>query len=100
MPKEGTQARAQRLRIHQKFTESGQTIAEYARERGLTAWKVKHAVRKSEAESAGGVVQEVVLPLGGGGEFTVTLRSGRELRVPPHFSEKRVRQLIAILETC
>jgi hypothetical protein len=67
----------------------------------MTAWKVKHAVRKSESElQPGSGIQEVALPAGSSGEFAVTLRSGRELRVPVHFSEKRVRQLIAILETC
>jgi len=34
------------------------------------------------------------------GEYVVTLRNNRELRIPEHFSEKRVRQLIELLETC
>ena len=100
MPKETSKQRTERLALHQSFIESDQTMSEFARERGLTPWKVKHAVRKSEAEqpSIAGI-QEVSLPLGGG-SYSVTLRNGRELCVPAHFSEKRVRQLIAILETC
>lgn len=102
MPKENPKQHAERLALHQSYSESGQTITEFARERGTSYWRVKAAIRKTEGELArGGAFQEVALPaLGGGGEYTVILRSGRELRVPAHFSEKRVRQLIGILEAC
>lgn len=101
MPRESAKGRIERLAMYQSFIESGQTIAEFSRERGTTPWKVKSAVRKSEAESASGSgFQEVSLAPVGGGEFVVTLRNGRELRVPVYFSEQRVRQLIIILETC
>jgi len=45
--------------------------------------------------------REVALPAtSGAGEYVVTLKNGRELRVPTLFSEKRVKQLIDILERC
>ena len=101
MPKETPKQRAARLVLHQAYSESGQTITEFARERGTSYWRVKAAIRKTEGElQGGGGFQEVALPAMEGGEYVVTLRSGRELRVPAHFSEKRVRQLIGILETC
>src|SRR5438128_1512662 len=102
MPKETPAGRVQRLELSEAFKESGQTIADFARERGITPWKVRYALRKSELEvpAVGNGFQEVPLPGGSSGEFVVTLRGGRELRVPVHFSEKRVRQLITILESC
>jgi|GEM_PF-2075615 len=107
MPKENVEQRGQRLSLYQSYVESGQTIAEFARERGSTAWRVKWAVRKTEAEqkqNGNGFSEVATMPTGsfgvGGGEYSVTLRNGRELRVPAHFVEKRVRQLIGILETC
>lgn len=101
MPKESPKQRTERLALHRAYSESGQTITEFSRERGTSYWRVKAAVRKTEAElQRGGDFQEVALPALDGGEYAVTLRSGRELRVPAHFSEKRVRQLIGILETC
>jgi len=101
MPKENPKQRSERLSLHQAFSESGQTITEFARERGTSYWRVKSAIRKSEVElRRGGDFQEVSLPSSGGGEYSVTLQNGRELRVPAQFSEKRVRQLIGILESC
>jgi hypothetical protein len=101
MQRESAEGRTQRLEIYQSYIESGQTVAAFSRERGTTPWKVKSAIRKSESEAGNGSgFQEVSVPAGGSGEFVVTLRNGRELRVPPYFSEKRVRQLITILETC
>lgn len=102
MPKESPKRRAERLALYQGFVESGQTVTEFSRELGTSYWRVKAAVRKTESEQQrGGSIREVALPgIGGNGEYAVMLRSGRELRVPAHFSEKRVRQLIEILETC
>lgn len=101
MPKENPKQRAERLALHRSYSESGQTITEFARERGTSYWRVKAAVRKTEVElGRGSGFQEVALPALGGGEYTVTLRSGRSLGIPAHFTEKRVRQLVEILETC
>jgi len=104
MPKETPNDRAARLSLYQAYTESGQTMTEFAKERRTTYWKVKNAVKKSEAEvnrGRGGMFQEVSMPgMEMGNEYAVTLRNGRELRIPQHFTEKRVRQLVEILETC
>lgn len=102
MPRETDQQRTARQVLYQAFTESGQTVAEFSRERGTTPWKVKHAVRKTEGERNGkhGFHQVTTAGFESPGDFTVTLQNGRELRIPTHFSEKRVRQLIEILEAC
>ena len=102
MPKESPKQRTERLALYQSYMESGQAITEFSRERGTSYWRVKSAIRKTEAEQkrGGGSFQEVSLPVLGGGEYSVTLRNGRELRIPGHFSEKRVRQLIEIIESC
>jgi len=104
MPKETQEQRAERLRLHRAYTESGQTVSEFSRERGTTPWKVRSAVKRTESEGPSGKhgFQEMALlpDVGGSGEYSVTLKNGRELRIPGHFTEKRVRQLIEILETC
>lgn len=106
MPRETASGRQARLLLYRSFTESGQTMTDFARERGTTYWKVKSAVKKSELEAGGrssALFQEVALPASadvGGGEYAVMLKNGRELRIPAHFTEKRVRQLVEILETC
>lgn len=105
MPKESQSGRAARLTLYRAYTESGQTMTEFAKERGTTYWRVKAAVKKSELEAGGrasALFQEVPLPAAGlsPGDYTVTLRNGRELVIPAHFTEKRVRQLVEILESC
>ncbi len=102
MPRETEQQRTARLLLYQSYSESGQTIGEYSRERGTTPWRVKHAVRKTEMErsSKHGFQEISASGIESGGEYSVTLKNGRELRIPAHFSDKRVRQLIEILETC
>jgi hypothetical protein len=101
MPRESSNQRKERLSLYQSYTESGQTITEFSRERGTSYWRVKSAIRKTEAElQRGGEFQEVSLPVSGSGEYSVRLKNGRELEIPAQFSEKRVRQLIGILETC
>jgi hypothetical protein len=86
--------------MYQAYSESGQTPTEFARERGTSYWKVKSAIRKTESESASPFQEVSVGGAIAGAEYRVTLRNGRELNVPAHFSEKRVRQLIGILESC
>jgi hypothetical protein len=103
MPRETQQQRSARLTLYQAYTESGQTIAEFSRERGTTPWRVRHAIRKAEGEASGkSGFQEVAVAaqIDGSAEYGVTLKNGRELRIPAHFTEKRVRQLVEILETC
>ena len=102
MRKETPKQRTERQGLYQSYTESGQSIAEFSRERGTSSWRVRAAIRKTESEQKhdGGGFQEVSVSGIAGGEYSVTLQNGRELRVPVHFSEKRVRQLVEILETC
>jgi hypothetical protein len=101
MPKETAERRAARLAVYQAYSESGQTITEFSKERGISYWKVKGAVKKTEGEGSERNFQEVaVTPLVMGGGYAVILRNGRELRLPVHFTENRVRKLLEILETC
>jgi hypothetical protein len=103
MPRETPRQRAARLTLYQGYIESGQSLSEFSRERGTTPWKLRHAIRKTESEASGKPgFQELGLPPGieSGGEYAVQLKNGRELRIPAHFSEKRVRQLVEILESC
>ena len=99
MRKETAKKRSERLQLYQLYRESGQTLSEFSRERGVTYWKAKSAVKRTETEGSQ-PFQELVVPSGISGEYVVTLRNNRELRIPEHFSEKRVRQLIELLETC
>jgi hypothetical protein len=102
MPKESSQQRAERLKLVDAYRESGQSFAEFGRERGITSWQIRHAVHKTEASATGSKAFQEIAVTGPAGtdEYRVTLKNGRELNLPAHFSEKRVRQLIEILESC
>lgn len=83
--------------IIQEYEESGLTLKEFSKERGVNTWSLRDW-RKRLGSKTGAFV-EVALP-GGGAEYSIQLRNGRELRVSGAFSEKRVRQLIEVLERC
>lgn len=80
-----------------EYRESGLSLKDFSEERGLSAWALRSWCKRTE--DAGGAFVEVSLP-GAGAEYAVVLRNGRELKVSGSFSEKRVRQLIAVLEQC
>jgi transposase-like protein len=80
-----------------EFGESGLTVKDFCEERGINTWTLRDWRRRIEAQEGGFV--EVTLP-GAGAEYSVVLGNGRELKVSGSFSEKRVRQLIAVLEQC
>ena len=102
MRKENSQQRAERVKLVEAYRESGQSYAEFSRERGITSWQIRKAVRDTETEVVGskGFQEIAVTGSTGSDEYRVILRNGRELNLPVHFSEKRVRQLIEILESC
>ena len=103
MPIETAVKRQERILLYQEYMESGQSMKGFSTERGLNYWVLKSAIKKTEAEvSAGGTnFQEVALPANAvGSGYTVRLRNGRELEIPALFSEKRVRQLVEVLEQC
>ena len=79
------------------FDESGLSLKEFCEERGINTWTLRDWRKRVAAES--GSFVEVALPAAGA-EYAVILRNGRELKVSGSFSEKRVRQLIAVLEQC
>ena len=103
MRKETESERQSRLHLHQDYVESGQSIKAYCTERGLTYWRTKHAIKKTAAESEpGGNFQEVALPkvIQSNAGYVLRLRSGHALEIPALFNEKRVRQLVEVLEQC
>lgn len=96
---ESTTRKEKRLELYGAYRESNQTVAEFCRERGESLWRVRTAIRRTEEESSGNF-EEVTLPTGDGGSYRIRLLNGRELSVPQYFNEKRVAQLIRVLETC
>ena len=96
---ESAKKKEKRLELYRAYRESNQTVAEFCRERGESLWRVRTAIRRTE-EEASGTFQEVALPVGDSGSYRVRLLNGREVYVPQYFNEKRVAQLIRVLETC
>ena len=84
-------------RIVAEYQESGLSLKDFCSERGLTPWTLRSWCKRTEGEGSNFV--EVALPAAGA-EYSVILRNGRELKVSGSFSEKRVRQLIAVIEQC
>jgi len=84
--------------IVSEYEQSGLSLKEFSRERGLSEW----SVRQWRKRSAGGIGEfvEVTLPSSGAAPYSVLLRNGRELRLGSTFSEKRVEQLVEVLERC
>ena len=98
MRRESEDNRRARELLYQSFKESGLNMSAFSRERGVPFWKVRGAVKKSEAATEG-AFREVFLPVATGSlEYTVILRSGRELRIPRGFSAEQVAVLVEILE--
>lgn len=81
-----------------EFEESGLSAKDFCEERGLNTWTLRDWRKRVEKQD--GKFIEVSLPAGAAAEYSVVLRNGRELKVSGSFSEKRVRQLIAVLEQC
>lgn len=98
MRRESEDNRRTRELLYQSFKESGLNMTAFSRERGIPFWKVRGAVKRSEATTEG-AFKEVFLHVATGSlEYTVILRSGRELRIPRGFSAEQVVMLVEILE--
>ena len=80
-----------------EFEESGLSVKDFCEERGINTWNLRDWRKRTGGPESKFV--EVALSAGGA-EYSVVLRNGRELKVSGSFSEKRVRQLIAVLEQC
>lgn len=88
---------------------SGLSTAAFARERGITLWKLyagqrRRRTRRLAERSAGSIsafvpVQlEAAPPLGT--VFEIELRGGRVLRVPESYEESALLRLVRTLESC
>ena len=84
-------------KIIREYEESGLTIKDFSKEAGVSAWSIKDWRKKFRIESDTFV--ELACP-SIGAEYSIVLSNGRELRVSGSFSEKRVKQLIGVLEEC
>lgn len=101
MRTESLEGCAERQKLYQEYKESGKSVNAYARERGITYWILKERIKRTEREQNGtSGFQEVPLSSSIGGEYVVTVLSGRSLKIPALFNESRVAQLIGILERC
>ena len=95
--------REERAALYRTWASSGQSGAEFCREQGIEYWVLREAIPqerdpkrrigKSEFQELPPVpIQEA--------DYSVTLRNGRELRIPSQFNESQVRALIGVLESC
>lgn len=89
-----------RLQIYESFKDSGESIKCFARTNGLTEWKVRTAIRKTESETGLGSFQELNISGISESSYEVELANGRVLRLKGMFSTKRVEQLLKVLEQC
>jgi hypothetical protein len=95
--KKAQERRTQWRRLYQEYVESGLNAKEFSRERRVLYWSLKAWVKRFEAE--GSKFVEIGAPLVSP-EYTLVLRNGRELRISGLFSERRLRQLIGVVEEC
>lgn len=99
MPKETERQRVERLRLYQAYQESGASVREFASERGISYWRVKSLIKRTEAEGAARPFEEMALPAIPS-EVEVTLTNGRSLRIRGDLSERRLERLVRVLEAC
>lgn len=95
--KKAQERRAHWQRVYREYCESGLSIREFSDERRVSYWSLKAWAKRFESE--GRKFIEIGVPLASP-EYTLVLRNGRELRIPGLFSEKRLRQLIGVVEEC
>ena len=78
-------------RLYQAFEESGLACQDFCQERGVSYCTFKGWSRRFAKEATRrGAFVEIGLPAGAP-EYTIVLKSGRELRVAGGFSAARVR---------
>jgi transposase-like protein len=98
---------AERRRILTELEASGQSVASFARQRGLSAWTLYDWRRRlgsserPEAAPEPGFVQVVVKPERQvAAPIQVELPTGARIHVPPGFDEAELRRLVEVLFSC
>lgn len=84
---------------------SGESLAAFARERGLSTWKLYKARRMLECAEGAAAVFERVRVVGTGEapappSIEVEHSCGHRLRVPVGFDAATLRRLVEVLESC
>ena len=96
-------------KLYLRWKASGKNGVAFCRESGISYWTLRTAIKKEKGvtekhrrRAVPPRFREIQLPLSVGGinGYNVTLRNGRELNIPEHFNEGRVRLLLGILESC
>ena len=101
MGQENEERRANRLKVYESYVLSGLGVTAYGRAHGISPWKLRVIIDRSERESSSShVFREVKLPKASRAEYGVVLHNGRELRIPSGFVVEEVRKLVEIVERC
>jgi len=80
---------------------AGLSLAAFARERGLSNWKLYRAKRKSSPPWRPTFEPVTILPdLRDPAPFELELGGGLLLRIPPDFDEVVLRRLVEVLVAC
>lgn len=83
---------------------SGESVAEFARRRGIATWKLYTARRKSSGGRRKGIQPDLVpvrvVESVQARPLELALASGHVLRVPPGFDETELRRLLGVLAAC
>lgn len=97
----------ERGRVLAELEASGQTVASFARQRGLSAWTLYEWRRRLQAKGrAAKALAPAFVPLHVKPEptsavaFQVELDSGTRIHVPGGFDEAELRRLVEVLSSC
>jgi transposase-like protein len=97
----------ERRRILAELEASGQSVASFARERGLPAWTLYEWRRRLASRKPVGAAGEpdfvrvVVTPQRPStSALQVELGTGARIHVPPGFDEGELRRLVEVLSSC
>lgn len=86
-----------------ELAKSGESLASFARLRGLSTWKLYKARRKSVARKSAAPVFERVRIVGApvvSSCIELEHSSGHRLRVPTGFDDVTLRRVLGVLESC
>ena len=88
------------LQLYRAFEENGQTTQAFCAERGVNYYTFKGWQQRFNKECSGAFREIPIATAGSEAAYSVVLRNGRELRLGVSFSERRVRKLIEIHDSC
>ena len=88
------------LADYRAYEASGLSPKEFCAERRLSYWSFKGWQQRFQKEQGSEPFRELAVSAGVEANYSVVLRSGRELKLSGGFSPARVRQLVEVLESC